>query len=129
MKRSLHMCSLTLRHIGHTRINNGFFKLVEALLCIDWLVRLFTKYKRRWLTAISMSLSRCIPARMCAFSSLMQQNACYCKIKWTFAGFLPWYCYAIKTNRRTIHSRLSQPTSAGKGGDMSELQAHHCMTL
>jgi len=25
------MCSLTLRHIGHTRTNNGFFKLIEAL--------------------------------------------------------------------------------------------------
>jgi len=33
MKRNLHKCSLTLRHIGHTRTNNGFFKLVEALLC------------------------------------------------------------------------------------------------
>ena len=27
MKRILHKCSLTLRHIGHTRTNNGFFKL------------------------------------------------------------------------------------------------------
>jgi len=32
MKRSLHKWSLTLRHIGHTHINYGFFKLVEALL-------------------------------------------------------------------------------------------------
>jgi len=32
MKRSLHKSSLTLRHIGHTRANNGFFKLMEALL-------------------------------------------------------------------------------------------------
>jgi len=31
MKTSLHKCSLTLRHIGHTR-TNGFFNLVEALL-------------------------------------------------------------------------------------------------
>jgi len=29
MKASLH---LTLWNIGHTRTNNGFFKLVEALL-------------------------------------------------------------------------------------------------
>jgi len=29
------------------------------------------------------------------------------------------------TNSRTI---LSQPASTGKGADMSELQAHHCMT-
>jgi len=33
MKRNLHRCSLTLRYIGHTRTNNRFFKLVEALLC------------------------------------------------------------------------------------------------
>ena len=59
MKRSLHKCSLTLRHIGRTRANNGFFKLVEALR-FDSLVLLFTKYKRTWLTAISMSLTRCI---------------------------------------------------------------------
>jgi len=32
MKGSLLKCSLTFRHIGHTRTNNGFFKLVEALL-------------------------------------------------------------------------------------------------
>jgi len=32
MKRNLHKCSLTLGHIGHTRTNNGVFKLVEALL-------------------------------------------------------------------------------------------------
>ena len=65
---------------------------------------------------------------MCAFNSLRQQNACYRNISWTFAGLLPWYCYAIKTNSRTIHSRLSQHASAGKGRDMSELQAHHFMT-
>jgi len=32
MKRILHKCSLTLRHIGHTSTNNGFFELMEALL-------------------------------------------------------------------------------------------------
>ena len=31
--------------------------------------------------------------------------------------------YAIKTNSRTIRSRLSQSTSAGEGGYLSELQA------
>jgi len=35
----------------------------------------------------------------------------------------------MKTNSRTIRSRLSQPASAGKGGDMREEQAHHSMTL
>ena len=53
----------------------------------------------------------------------MQQKTCYRNIKWTFEDLLPCYCYAIKTNSRTIRSRLSQPTSAGEGGYMSELQA------
>jgi len=34
-----------------------------------------------------------------------------------------------KDHQQNNLSRLSQPTSAGKGGDTSELQAHHCMTL
>jgi len=34
----------------------------------------------------------------------------------------------MKTNSRKIRSQVWQPTSAGKGADMSELQAHHCMT-
>jgi len=59
MKKKLHKGSLRLRHIGHTRTNNGFFKLVEALLC-----RLthasFHKVRCTWLTAISMSLPRYI---------------------------------------------------------------------
>jgi len=66
---------------------------------------------------------------MSAFNSLMQQNACHRNTKWTFADLLLCYCYAIKTNSRTIRSRLSQPTSADKGGDLSEPQVHQCMTL
>jgi len=31
------------------------------------------------------------------------------------------------TNIRTIRSQVSQPTSAGKGADTSEMQAHHCI--
>ena len=38
------------------------------------------------------------------------------------------FCYAIKTNT-AIRSRVSQLASAGKGSDMSELQADHGMTL
>ena len=81
----------------------------------------------------SLALSAChclaaLPAKMSAFNSLMQQNACHRNIQWTFVDLLPCYCYAIKTNSRKICSRLSQPSSADKGGDMSELQADHCMT-
>jgi len=57
----------------------------------------------------------------------MCQNA-YCRnLKWTFEDLSPGYCYAIKTERRTIRSKVSQPASAGKGADTSELQDHHCM--
>jgi len=47
---------------------------------------------------------------------------------WTLEDSLPCYCYAIKTNSRTICSQVSQPASAGKGADMSEMQTHRCMT-
>ena len=82
---------------------------------------LFTKCKCTWPTAITMSLLAALPTKMSTLNSLMQQNACHRNIKQTFADLLPCYCYAIKTNSRTIRSRISQPTSAGKGGDMSEL--------
>jgi len=36
VKRGLHKCSLTLRHVGHTR-TNGLFKPVEALLEIRFI--------------------------------------------------------------------------------------------
>jgi len=38
------------------------------------------------------------------------------------------FCYAIKTNNRTISSQVTQAASAEKGATMSELQAHDCMT-
>jgi len=128
MKRSLHKCSLTLRHIGHTPTNNGFFKLVEALL------ETHPGFFSQNINVRGFPLSAChclasLPAKMSAFHSFMQQNACHRNIKLTFADLLPCYCYAIKTNSRTILLQLSQLTSAGKGGDMSELQAHPCMTL
>jgi len=34
----------------------------------------------------------------------------------------------MKTNSRTVLSQVWQPTPPGKGADMSELQARHCMT-
>jgi len=128
MKRSLRKYSLTLRHIGHARTNNGLFKLVEALL---WTHSCFFSQSIN-VRGLPLSACHCLAAwlaKMCTFNSLMQQNACYRNVTWTFADLLPCYCYALKTNSRKIRSRLSQATSAGKGGDMSELQAHHCITL
>jgi len=66
---------------------------------------------------------------MSAFNSHMQQNAFYRHLKWTFEDMLPRYCYAIKTSDGTIRTEVSQPASVGKWEDMSELQAHHCMTI
>jgi len=34
----------------------------------------------------------------------------------------------MKTNSKTIRLLVWQPASAGKGSEMSEMQAHHCMT-
>ena len=74
MKRSLHKCSLTFRHIGHTRTNNGFFKLVEALLQThSWFFSQSTNV--RGLVGLSLSACHCraaLPAKICAFNSVMQ---------------------------------------------------------
>jgi len=42
--------------------------------------------------------------------------------------FIAIFCYAIKTNSRTIRSQVSQPASAGKGTNMSE-QIKHIRTV
>jgi len=96
MERSLHKGRLTLRHIGHTRTNNGFFKLMEALLQIH------SCFFSQSINVCNLPLSAyhclaALTAKMCAFNSLMQQNACYRNTKWTFADLLPCYCYAMKT--------------------------------
>jgi len=57
----------------------------------------------------------------------MRKNAYFRNSKWTFEDLLPYYCYAIKTHRRTIRSLVLQPSSAVKGADKSELQSYHCM--
>jgi len=46
----------------------------------------------------------------------------YRNFKWTFQDLLPCYCYAIKT-KSTIRYQVSQPASAGKGSDMSDLRS------
>jgi len=78
MKTNLHKCSLTLRHIGHTRTNMNFSNVRKH--CYNSLMLLFTKYKCTWLTAISMSLSRCIT---CHDVYVQQSHAT--------KRLLPWY--------------------------------------
>jgi len=76
-----------------------------------------------------MSLSRYIN---CQGVCVQQSHAAKCLLPWykvNFADFSPCCCYAMKTNNRTIRSRLSQPACAGKGGNISQQEAHHCITL
>jgi len=78
MNRSLHKCSLTLEHIGRTRTNNGFLKLVEALLYTH--SYFFTQSINVGLRGLPLSACHslfALPAKMCAFNSLMEQNSCY----------------------------------------------------
>jgi len=42
-------------------------------------------------------------------------------------GSLPYYCYAAKSNSRTMRSQVSQRESADEGTNLSALQAHHCI--
>jgi len=56
----------------------------------------------------------------------MRQNAY--DHNWTFEDLFPRYCYAVKSNGRTIRSQALQPASACEVANMSKLQAHHFMT-
>jgi len=110
---------------SHTTI--GFFKLVEALLQID--SSFFSrniKVRDLPLLAVIVSphyLPRCLRSTVtCGKTPTIStwseplKICCHC------------YCCTIKTNSRTIRLQVWQPASAGQGADMSELQAHHCMT-
>ena len=69
-----------------------------------------------------------LPAKIFAFHRHMRQRVYNRTLKRAFEDLLPCYCYALQIYSRTIRSQVSQPASAGKGADMSELQAHHCVT-
>ena len=99
MKRSLHKRNLTLRHTGNTRTNNGFFKLVEALLQTH---SCFFSQNTN-VRGLPRSAGHCLgalPAKMCAFNSPMQQNACYpgCSGAGTRGNGIPtlFSCFALK---------------------------------
>ena len=55
----------------------------------------------------------------------MRQNAYNRSLKKIFEDLLLCYCYTMKTNSITVRTQASQSTSAGKGVDMREPQAHH----
>jgi len=108
-----------------SRINNGFFKLVETLLQIhSYFFSHSIKLRVFPLSAVTVLL-HCLPR--CLRSTDTCNKPPYRNLRWTFKDLLPCHCYAIKTNDNTIRLLVSQPASAGKRTDMSELQAHHCM--
>jgi len=74
-------------------------------------------------TLVAVYLPRCV-----LFNSHMRQNAFYRYLKWNFEDLLPCYCYAMKTYSRKNHWPVWPPASATLGTDMSELQAHQCIT-
>jgi len=78
------------------------------------------------LTAITSHSLAASPAKTTTFNSHMQRSA-YNYLKLTFVDLLACYFYAVKTNDKAIRLPVSQPASTGKGANMSEMQAHHCM--
>ena len=62
-EKSLRKCILTLSHIGHTRTNNWFFKLVEALLQIHSCF--FSRSRNVRGLPLSALTSRCITCQVC----------------------------------------------------------------
>jgi len=42
----------------------------------------------------------------------MQQNAYHCNLKWTHGDLLPCYCYAKKSNSRTICTLAKSSSNA-----------------
>jgi len=85
-----------------------------------------TQYKTTKFTTISSHCLAAFSTKVSAFSTHMRQNA-YDR-NGTFEDLLLCYCYAIKSNDRTIRSQALQPASAGKSANMSKLQAQHFMT-
>ena len=104
--------SQTLRFVG----SNAFFRSCFFSHCT----------KLRGLPLRSHCLAA-LPSKISAFNSHMQQNA-YCRnLKRILEDLLPCYCYSVKINSRTIITQVTQPSSAGKGANMTKLQTHHCM--
>jgi len=107
-----------------------FFKLVKAAALLkNSLLFLFTKYKTTCVTIISIHCLAASPAKdVWGQQPHSEKRINYRNLKWTFEGSLPCYCYATKSNSRTMLSQVSQRDSADEGAIMSELQAHYCIT-
>jgi len=103
---------------GEANDPNALPSLV-ARLDSPWLFSHSRKLRAFRLSAVTVSLHY-LP-KMSAFNSCMRLSTFYNYLNWTFENLLPGYCYTIETNDRTIRSLVSQPASAGKRVDMSEL--------
>ena len=91
------------------------FQTVETLLQIH------SRFFSQSINACGLPLSAVTVSLHCLTRNLRstvtcKQNACYRNTKWTFEDLLPCYCYAMKTNWRTICSQLSYlPLQVKKG--------------
>jgi len=83
----------------------------------------FTQHKTTWFNTISSHCLAALLAKMSKFNSHKRQNAYCSNLKRTFEDLWRCYCYAIKYNSRTIRSQVSRPPFAGKGANMSKVQA------
>jgi len=137
MKRSLHKRSLIkLFAQAHwsdsiTRYNE-ILKLVEAEALLQIHLCFFSNSgsKQHVLPWSAVAVSLHILPKMSEVNSHIWKNALnYRNFKWTCEDSLLCYCYATKRNSGTMLSQVLQRESAGEGWEMSELQAHHCITL
>jgi len=126
-----------LHHCFYTTKKMPKFTATVTKITLSWhtnasfsFMLLFTQYtvKRRGLPLSTVTVLLHYQPNTSAFISHIRQNAFFRNFKWTLEDLLPCYCCATKISSRAIYSKVLQPASAGKGADMSELQAHHCMT-
>ena len=106
-------CSPKIKHFGPCK----FFGQSEKYF--GWL--------RHWVAVPLLHLSK-----MSEVNSHMRKSVLTIvnrDLKWTSEHLLPCYCYATKSNSRTTRLQVSWSFESADWVDMSELQAHHCITL
>jgi len=90
-----------------------FFFQPPQQLATDSRMILFTQIKLR-VVCNQQQLSRSITCQRCLSSTVTYDKMPrYRNLTQTFEDSLPCYCYAAKTNGRTIRSQVSQAASAG----------------
>ena len=117
MERSLHELFTQVRRIIHT---HSLMIPVDFSNMWKHCYRCFsTQYEIMCFSATSSHCLAALPAKMPAFNSRARKKRLlqHHYLKWSFEDFFPRYCYAIKTNDKTIRLPVSQPAFAGKRKD------------